>query len=192
MAFYDDESSNEEDNISHVRENNGSDGYPKPEHSNGRVFSSGDRINRENAGQKFVHGSDDEGSYENINEKDVGYNSNRIARNSSDEHPSFQKTVDDFRDSDSEIERGERNYLPQSKHRNVYKANDNDSISENEAGDDDYKETNRDEDFVVSEGDEEDNVTYSGRSIKSFVSERSAKAKGKQIGAGVRTSLKRE
>ena len=80
---------------------------------------SGDRINRENVGQKFVHGSDDEGSYENINEKDVGYNTNRIARNSSDEHPSFQRTVDDFRDSDSEIERGERNYLPQSKHRKI-------------------------------------------------------------------------
>ena len=36
------------------------------------------------------------------------------SKNSSDEHPSFKRTIDNFRDSEFEIEWGERNYLPQS------------------------------------------------------------------------------
>ena len=63
MAFYDEESSNEEDSTSHFREKNGSDGDPQPQHCNGRVFTSNDRINRENVEQKFVNGCEGSGQH---------------------------------------------------------------------------------------------------------------------------------
>jgi hypothetical protein len=192
MGFYDDESSSEEDNLHQAREKEGSEGFREPEHSNGRVFRSAERITKENSGRRFLHGSDGEGSYDNMNEKDGGYNTNRPVRNSMYEHPRFQSSGHDSRDSDSEVDRGERNYLQRSKHIDVYKSNDNDSMSEDAAGDEDYgKETNRDDDFVVSEG-EDGNMTYNGRYRNFSVSEKSDKSKGKGSEANIRANSKRE
>eukprot|EP00250_Pteridium_aquilinum_P009901 c19015_g1_i2 orf=976-6498(-) len=196
MAFYDEESSNdEEDSHANVRgEHYPSIARQSKEHSDGLECSSSDGAGR---GLTSEAGHEEEGSYGNAFGKegsDYGaHNPNHAVKASNDSHTHFQSAADG---SDSDFEGEEHSYLSPSKRNGVYMDKEKDNLSEkesldNDAADEDYKlESNGDEDFVLSE--EEDEAPYNSRYKRSFISERSVKAKGKRTGHGVRTNLKRE
>ncbi|KAI5060455.1 hypothetical protein GOP47_0024875 [Adiantum capillus-veneris] len=172
MAFYDDESSNdEEDSHANVRtEHYFNSAGPLKEHSDGLQCTSSDQAGR---GATSEAGQEEEGSFGNAFEKDgsdyTTLNPNHSGRSANDRLRHFESTADAFRGSDSDFEGEEQIFVSPSKRNDGYIDNEKDIFSEkesldNDAADEDFKlESNGEEDFVMSEEEDDEVGTHNSR-----------------------------
>ncbi|MCO5575314.1 hypothetical protein L7F22_029114 [Adiantum nelumboides] len=195
MAFYDDESSNDdEDSHTNVRTEHYLNSVRlSKEHSDGIQCTSSDHAGK---GATIEAGQEEEGSFGNAFEKDgieyTTFNPNHTSRSANYMHRQVESTGDAFRGSDSDFEVAEESCASPSKRNDNFIDTEKDIFSDkesldNDAGDEDFKlESNGEEDLGMSDEEDDEVGTHNSRYT------RSVKARGKRTGQGVRTNLKRD